>query len=77
MQTVHSKLCAEDLTRLRSVVHRSNAVKANPRAYSATETEQIEMADVRLTGELLEKYNVEAWREWRISVYTGDIWYEV
>ena len=77
MQQVVGKLTQEDLTRLRSVVARRNAITENPTAFGAEETITAEMADLRMTGELLERYAVESWRDWKISSYTGDIWYEI
>ena len=76
-QQVHGKLSSEDLTRLRSVIARRNAIVQNPTAFGAEETITAEMADLRLTGELLERYEVASWRDWKISSYTGDIWYDV
>mgnify|MGYP001576465097 CR=1 FL=1 len=76
LQQVHGKLEPEDLTRLRSVVARRNAICQNPTAFGAEETITAEMADLRLTGELLDRYGIESWRDWKISSYTGDIWYE-
>lgn len=76
LQKVHGKLTQEDLTRLRAVVARRNAICQNPTAFGAEESITAEMADLRLTGELLERYEVESWRDWKMSSYTGDIWYE-
>jgi hypothetical protein len=74
--TLIAKLSDEDLRRWRMVSARRNALESNPRAYSATESEQIWMAYYTLAGEFIERHGVEDHRDWKISAAAGEIFYE-
>ena len=70
------KLTPDELNEIRAITARENAYTVHPDGFSATEIEQHEMRKFRLTGGFLEKYQVDPMRDWRISNFTGDIWYE-
>jgi len=76
MQTLIARLSDEDLRRWRMVGARKAALEANPEAYSATESEQIYMSYFTLSGEFVERYGVQDYRDWRISSAAGEIFYE-
>ena len=77
MITSVAKLSPDDLDRHRLATAESNAVTVNPDAYSASETDTRMLKILRLEGELLEKYGVDSSQNWRMSAFTGDIWYEL
>ena len=70
------KLSPEDLNQLRAIMARKNAYSIHPEAFSAAEIEQHEMRDLRFTCDLLERYEVDATRDWKMGAYSGDLWYE-
>ena len=76
MITVIARLSPEDLPRLRMVTARENTRVKHPECYSKEEFVAEEMDFFRFTGEMIEKYEIDATREWRMSPYTGAIWYD-
>jgi hypothetical protein len=73
MNYVLGTLTTEDLSRLRPVEIRRQAVRLNPRAYSAAEIEMAEMAYYRMLAEMVETYGIDDSRKWSISLFTGTI----
>lgn len=76
MIEVIGKLSAEDLNLLRITRAKLAAVQANPRAYSATETERAYLDDMRINGDICERYGIDSTRSYIISTYSGDIYYD-
>lgn len=66
----------EMMPQARLMQARVDAVRANPAAYSASETEAIFMTQQRLLGEMIERMSVDDTREWRFSTFSGLVTYE-
>lgn len=75
MITVLARLNPEDLERYRRIEAQRQAVRENPRAYSADSTEKIMYEWFVVCGELFESYEVEAEEDWKISPTDGTIYY--
>lgn len=75
MITKIGRISDEELTNFRRSNSQELAVKANPAAYSASETERIFFDNVRFVGNLLSKYKVDSTKDWQLSSYSGDFWY--
>ena len=75
MITRVGKIDQQDLPRLRLITARENARKLNPRHWSGQEIVEDEMKFFQFIGEMIEKYGIDATREYAFSPYTGDIWY--
>ena len=76
LRTRIGKVPASELDRLRAGFTRRQALELNPRAYSATESEQILMALARIDVEIIAMFDIDELRTWRFSILTGDVWYE-
>ncbi len=76
MVEVIGKLSQEDLNRLRVVRAKKFAVEKNPGAYSARETEQAVLDDMRIIGEICQTYSIDGTRAFVIQQFTGDLYYD-
>ena len=70
------QILASELDRIRAVNIRRQAFDQNPRAYSATEGEQIYMAMTRVEAEVLEMFDIDETRIWKFSSLNGVVYYE-
>ncbi len=76
MVEIIGKLQPEDLTRIRVVRAKKLAVERNPNAYSARETEQAILDDMRAIGEICQNYGIDGTRAFVIQQFTGDLYYD-
>lgn len=72
---VAGRLEGEDLVRYRAVDVKRQALERNPGAYSAMETEQIVMAEVRMQAEISERFGLDPSRAWMCSPIDGVVFY--
>ncbi len=77
MNEVIGKLSSQHLQEWRKVCATRDAVVNNPRAFTAEETVEAYMNYFSVGGRFSEIYEVDAHEEWRVSPWTGDIYYEV
>ncbi len=77
MNDVVGKLSPQDLQEWRKVCARRDAVANNPRAFTAEEAIQTYMDYFSVGGRFFEMYGIDASEEWRVSPWSGDIYYEV
>lgn len=77
MNEVIGKLSAEDLREWRKVCARRDAVVSNPTAFTVEETIRIYEDYFSAGGDIFEAYGIDASEEWRVSPWSGDIYYEV
>lgn len=77
MNDVIGKLSPEHLEKWRKVCATRDAVANNPRAFTAEETIQAYMDYFAVGGRFFEVYGIDASEEWRVSPWSGDIYYEV
>lgn len=75
MTTIAGKLDAEDLMIYRGLAAKREAMQRNPRAYSGSEHEQLEMQWFRFFGTATEKYGLDDSRAIGISAHGGTIIY--
>ena len=75
MAEIIGHLNNEDLQRFRAVEVRRRALSRNPGAYSAAETEQITLAEIRMDAEIAERYSIDSQRSWMVSAVDGAIAY--
>jgi hypothetical protein len=76
MITITDRLSEEDLQCYRRIEARFMALKLNPRAYSAEESEEICYEWYVINGDLFARYEVDPEEDWRISPTDGTIYYE-
>jgi hypothetical protein len=77
MNEVVSKLSDEHLQEWRQVCATRDAVVNNPRAFTAEESIQAYMDYFAVGGRFFEIYDIDASEEWRVSPWSGHIYYEV
>ncbi len=77
MNEVIGKLSEEHLQEWRGVCAMRDAVVNNPRAFTAEETIRAYMDYFAVGGRFFEIYEIDASEEWRVSPWSGDIYYEV
>lgn len=77
MNDVIGKLSPRHLEEWRKVCAARDAVTNNPRAFTAEETIQAYLEFFAVGGRLFEEYDIDASEEWRVSPWSGDIYYEV
>ncbi len=68
------KISDDDLREIRAVGNKHDALQSNPTAYSAAESEQIYADYHYRVGKLFIDYHIDGTVDWRISLFTGDIW---
>lgn len=76
MNEVVGKLSPQDLREWRKVCAMRDAVEHNPRAFTAEETVQAYTDYFTVGGRFFEAYDIDASEEWRVSPWSGDIYYE-
>lgn len=77
MNQVIGKLSSQHLQEWRKACATRDAVVNNPRAFTAEETVGAYMNYFSVGGRLFEIYEIDASEEWRVSPWSGDIYYEV
>jgi hypothetical protein len=76
MNEVAAKLSYEHLQEWRRVCAMRDAVENNPRAFTAEESIQAYMDYFSVGGGFFEIYEIDASEQWRVSPWSGDIYYE-
>ena len=76
MNEVVGKLSDVHLQEWRRVCATRDAVVNNPRAFTAEETIQAYTNYFSVGGRFFEIYEIDASEEWRVSPWSGDIYYE-
>lgn len=76
MNDIVSKLSPRELEEWRKACASRDAIMYNPEAFTAEETIQIFQSYFTLSGKLYEEYDIDDSEEWRISPYSGHIYYE-
>ena len=75
MTTVIGQLNAEDLARWRILCARQEALNHRPEAWSRAEIENHALEYYRFLGEIAARYEIDDSREWRVSAWTGVVYY--
>lgn len=75
MTTVIGTLSAEDLARWRILAARQEALNARPEAWSRSEIEAHALEHYRFRAEIAAKFEIDDTRDWRISPWTGVVFY--
>lgn len=75
MIEIIGKLSGEDLQRFRAVEVRRRALERNPDAYSAAETEQIVLSEIRMDAEIADRHAIDPRRHWMVSAVDGTVAY--
>jgi hypothetical protein len=76
MNEVVGKLSDRHLQEWRRVCATRDAVENNPTAFTAEESIQAYMDYFSVGGGLFEMYDIDASEQWRVSPWSGDIYYE-
>ncbi len=77
MNEVIGKLSPQHLQEWRKVCALREAVASNPSAFTGEGTTQVYMDYYSAGGRFSEMYEIDASEEWRVSPWSGDIYYEV
>lgn len=73
--TIIGQLSAEDLARWRILCARQEALNHRPEAWSRAEIESHALEYYRFLGEIAARYEIDDSREWRVSAWTGVVYY--
>jgi hypothetical protein len=76
LNDVIGKLSSEDLWHWRTACAMHDALEINPKAYSPADAQKIYQVYFKVGGNLAERYGIDIRERWRISPYTGEIYYE-
>lgn len=76
MNQVVDKLSTEELEEWRKVCATRDAVENNPTAFTAEESVQAYMDYFSVGGRFFGVYDIDASEQWRVSPWSGDIYYE-
>lgn len=76
LRTVIGKLTEGELTRWRALCARQEGVEKNPRVYSKEDTEAVVLSYYRMCDEIARAYDIDDSRNWKVSPFTGVIYYE-
>lgn len=71
-----AEISADDLRRWQEATARRDALSYAERV-TLTEAEAVLLAYFRLTAELAARYNLSEAEDWRISLFTGEVYLEV